>query len=266
MMRWLTIAVATYAVVITLLYFGQRRLMYLPDRARPDPTLAGAPELAEVALATSDGLSLLAWYRPAADGRPTLVYFHGNAGSLALRADKVRPFLEAGYGVLLPSYRGYSGNPGRPDEQGLYRDGRAALAFLADNGVPADRIALYGESLGTGVAVQLATEGRVGALVLEAPFTSMAAAAQYHYPWVPAIWLVRDRFDNLNKIKRVHAPVLIVHGDADQVVPTAMSRRLYEAAEEPKSFKILNGAGHDNNHDFGLAAETLAFLGRHLGP
>lgn len=94
----------------------------------------------------------------------------------------------------------------------------------------------------------------------------MAAAAQHHYPWVPAIWLVRDRFDNLNKIKRVHTPVLIVHGDADQVVPTAMSRRLYEAAEEPKSFKILNGAGHTNNHEFGLAGETLAFLDRHLGP
>ena len=219
----------------------------------------------EVAIETSDGLSLLAWYRPAQNGHETLAFFHGNAGGLGMRADKIRPYLDAGYGVLLPAYRGYGGNPGAPDEQGLYRDGRAALAYLTGNGVAAGGIVLHGESLGTGIAVQMATEYPVAALILEAPFTSMPAAAQYHYFWLPAKWLVRDRYDNLEKIDRVDAPLLIVHGEADRVVPTEMGRRLFEAAREPKQVRILAGAGHVDGDEFGLAGATLPFLARHLG-
>lgn len=265
LMQFLTIAIATYALIVAALYVGQRRLLYLPDRTRTDPAEAGAPDMREVTIETSDGLSLLAWYRAAQNGHETLVFFHGNAGGLASRADKIRPYLDAGYGVLLPAYRGYSGNPGTPDEEGLYRDGRAALAYLTGNGVAAGDIVLHGESLGTGIAVQMAIEQPIAALILEAPFTSMPAAAQHHYFWLPAKWLVRDRYDNLGKIDRVNAPLLIVHGEADRVVPTEMGRRLYEAANEPKQVRILAGAGHVDGNDFGLADETLSFLARHLG-
>jgi fermentation-respiration switch protein FrsA (DUF1100 family) len=259
-MIWLGAAVAAYALVIGLLYVGQRRMMYLPDGVRPDAAAAGVPELAAVTLTTADGLALLAWYRPPASDGPTLVYFHGNAGNLGDRAVKLRPYLDAGLGILLPAYRGYSGNAGSPSEAGLYADGRAALDFLAARGVAAASVVLYGESLGGGVAVQLATERAVGGVVLEAPFTSMAAAAQYHYPWTPARWLVRDRFDNLAKIARIHAPVLILHGEADGVVPVAMSRRLLAAANEPKAATFLPAAGHNDAHLHGLAAAVLSFI------
>ena len=260
LLTWLAIAIALYATVIAALYLGQRRLMYLPDARRPDPA-AGVPELAEMSLRTADGLDLLAWYRPAPAGAPTLVYFHGNAGHLGDRAAKLRLYLDAGLGVLIPAYRGYSGNEGRPSEAGLYHDGRAALSFLNAQGVAPQSIVVYGESLGCGVAVQLATEQNVGAIVLEAPFTSMAAVAQHHYPWTPARWLVRDRYDNLAKIGGVTAPVLVVHGMADRVVPSAMGEQLHAAAREPKRLALLRSTGHNDMHRNGLVAAVLNFVG-----
>lgn len=259
-MQFFAIAMAIYALIIAGLFLGQRRLMYLPGRRRTDPTMPVALDMREIAIETSDGLSLLAWYRPAQQGKETVVFFHGNAGGLEMRAEKVMPYLNAGYGVLLPAYRAYSGNPGVADEEGLYRDGRAALGFLMDNGVVAGDLVLHGESLGTGIAVQMSVESPIAALILEAPFTSMPAVAQHHYFWAPAKWLVRDQYDNLGKINRVAAPLLIVHGKADRVVPPEMGRRLYEAANEPKQMRILAGAGHDDGHKFGLAKQTLSFL------
>ena len=260
LLGWLAIAIALYAAVIALLYLGQRRLMYFPDARRPDPVAAGVPELAAVSLRTADGLDLLAWYRPAPAGAATLVYFHGNAGHLGDRAAKLRPYLDAGLGVVITAYRGYSGNVGRPSEAGLYHDGRAALEFLKAQGVPLRSIVVYGESLGCAVAIQLATEQSVAAIVLEAPFTSMAAVAQHHYSWTPARWLVRDRFDNLAKIERVTAPVLIVHGMADRVVPATMGEQLHAAAGEPKRIALLPRANHNDTHRNGSVTAVLGFI------
>ncbi|MGF1640179.1 MAG: alpha/beta hydrolase, partial [Rhodospirillales bacterium] len=164
---------AGYVVVVGAMFAFQRSMLYLPSTTTPLPATSGVPEMRPVGLVTADGLDLVAWYRPAAEGHPTIVYFHGNGGHIGHRGSKVRPYLDAGYGLLLVSYRGYGGNPGRPSEEGLYRDGRAALAFLGTHGVPPARTVLYGESLGTGVAVHIAAERAramqpVGALVLEA--------------------------------------------------------------------------------------------------
>ncbi|MCZ6524750.1 MAG: alpha/beta hydrolase [Alphaproteobacteria bacterium] len=259
--------IAVYALLVAAMYLFQRAVMYFPNRASPRLNFAGLDDMEEVRLDTADGLSLLSWYKPAATatatgGGATLVYFHGNAGNIGDRGTKVRPLLDAGHGVLLVGYRGYGGNPGRPHEAGFYQDGRAALAFLAGRGVADERIVLYGESLGGGVAVQMASERRLGAVVLEAPFTSAGDVGAAAYPILPVRLLIKDRFASVDKIAAIGAPLLIVHGEADRTVPTRLGRALLEAAQEPKQGVFLPGADHNDVFEHGGAAVVLDFLER----
>jgi len=268
MVNLIAIAVGFYTAFVGALYFVQRGLMYYPTDHLPPPAASGVAEMRVISVATEDGLALTSWYRPAAPGRPTLIYFHGNGGVIAGRGYKVRPYLDAGYGVLMAEYRGYGGNPGKPHEQGLYADGRANLLFLSDEGVSPGRWVLYGESLGTGVAVQMAAEyaatGPVGALVLESPFESMAEAAAHHYPFVPARLLVKDRFDSASKIASVRAPVLVVHGENDRVIPVAQGKGLFAKARPPKESHWIANAEHNVLHEFGMPKIVLEFVGRHV--
>lgn len=257
---WLMAGVAAYGAMLGGLFVFQRNLLYFPAGEVGAPADHDVPEMAVVRYATADGLTLTGWYRPAADGRPTLAYFHGNGGHFGERAFKVRRYLDAGCGVLLAEYRGYGGNPGRPSEQGLYADARAALAWLAGQGVPAGHVVLYGESLGSGVAVQMATEQPVAGLVLEAAFTSITAIGARRYPFVPVHLLLRDRYDNLAKIGRITAPVLVVHGDRDETVPVSHGRRLFESAPNRREAHFVTGGGHADLADFGIADRVLAFL------
>jgi fermentation-respiration switch protein FrsA (DUF1100 family) len=271
MSRFLLTSLAVYGVLVGAMYLAQRRLMYLPNTAVPDLARSGVPEMQPVSLETEDGLTLLAWYRPPpAPRRPVLVFFHGNAGHIGYRGYKIRPYLDASFGVLLVEYRGYGGNPGGPTEPGLYADGRAAMDFLDRQGVAPDRLVLYGESLGCGVAVRLASERAanrpVGAVVLEAPFTSIAALAQRHYFYLPAYWLVKDRFDIESLIAEIGAPLLVFHGERDAVVPIGFGRALYAAAAEPKEAKWYAGGGHNDLHDNGAARDVIAFVERRLAP
>ncbi|MEK9673639.1 MAG: alpha/beta hydrolase [Rhodospirillaceae bacterium] len=257
-------AALLYAAVVAAMYFGQRSLMYPAGRDIPSLEVADLRATA-VTARTADGLDLTAWHAAAAPGRPTILYFHGNAGTIADRAYKARLFQAAGYGVLLAEYRGYGGNPGAPDEAGLFADGRAAMALLASLGVMPTGVVLYGESLGTGVAVRIAREqadaGRpVAALVLEAPFTSMADAAAHHYPFIPARLLTRDRYDSLSLIDGVAAPLLILHGDLDPTVPPDHGRRLHDRASEPKSNETFPQAGHNDLYDHGAGEAVVRFL------
>ncbi len=254
------VAVA-YAGVLAGTFALQRKLVYFPDPRRPDLSARGAEPFAEVAFATADGLRLLAWYAPPGDGdAPVLVYFHGNGGSIAMRAAKFAPFFEAGYGALLVEYRGYGGNPGAPSEAGLYADGHGALDWLEREGIAPARRVLYGESLGTGVAVELALSRSVGALVLEAPFTALAEVGARAYPWLPVRALVRDRYDSLAKIGRLAVPVMVIHGEADRVVPAEMGRALLAAANEPKRGLFLLGVGHDELIGTGAPQAVLGWL------
>lgn len=265
MLRALVFAVVIYLCLLGLLFLLQRALIYHPSAGRPDPAMSGVPEMAPVSLATSDGLSLLGWWRPPPTREaPVIVYLHGNAGTLAHRAAKVRPYLDRGWGVLLVAWRGYSGNAGRPTEEGLYADGRAAIGFVDKEGIAPQRIVLYGESLGSGIAVQLASERAPGALALEAPFSSLAEVAGAHYPIFPAAWLVRDRYDSVAKIGRVSAPVLVMHGERDNVVPIRFGRRLLAAANDPKEGVFLERAGHNDLYDFGAAEAVIRFVERHV--
>lgn len=230
---------------------------------RPEPAAWGVPGMTAVTLHTEDGLALLAWWKPPhAPDRPVIVFFHGNAGHIGYRGAKLRMFLDRGYGVLLPAWRGYSGNPGTPHEAGFYADGRAALRFLDQQNVPNRRRVFYGESLGGAVAVELAAAGAGGAMVLEAPFTSLPEVAAAHYPIFPARQLVRDRFDSEAKIGRVRIPLLVVHGERDRVVPVRFGRALLAAANEPRDGAFIANAGHNDLYMYGAAGRVTGFIDR----
>jgi uncharacterized protein len=234
-LRRIGIAVAAlYLLAAAFLFTYQRSFLYLPHAAHTSLAEVGLTGVTEEAITTADGVRIIAWYAPPADGMPTLVFFHGNGGFIAAFADRIRHGQEKSYGVMLVEYRGYSGLPGTPTEEGLYADGRAALDWLAANGTPSTSVFLYGESLGSGVAVKLATERRVAGVILESPYTSTVAVGESLYWMFPVRWLMSDRYDSLSRIKDIHAPLLIMHGGADHVIPQSQGRELFEAALEPK--------------------------------
>jgi uncharacterized protein len=259
-------ALAAYGGVVGGLFLFQRQLLYRPSRIRP--VLADLANIGvhEIELTTADGLTLFSWYLPPRPRRPVITYFHGNGGHIGYRAERLRRFAGEGYGVLLAEYRGYAGNPGVSCEGGLFADGEAALDFLAGKGIEPADIVLWGESLGSGVAVYLAACREVGGVILEAPFTSVAAAAQRHYPFVPAAFLIRDRFDSLSRIDRVAAPLLILHGARDMVVPIRHGRALLAAATAPKEGWFSPAAGHENLAQFGALEAAMSFIERWICP
>ncbi len=258
-------ALAAYGVLVGGLYVFQRHLLYFPDNARPELGDLAALGVREVILTTADGLSLLSWYLPPQDGRPVVAYFHGNGGHIGYRAERLRQFARNGYGVLMTEYRGYGGNPGTPSEPGLVADGAAALDFLGGEGIAPNRLVIYGESLGSGVGVPLAAQRELASLILEAPLTSVAEVAQYHYSFIPASALVRDRFDSLARIGDVRAPILVVHGERDRVVPLRFGQALFDAAPEPKELWLSREAGHEDLVRHGAFEAVLDFLQRRVG-
>jgi len=230
----------------------QRSMMYFPSQTLPPPAEAGLPQAEVVKVPTEDGLELTSWFVPLKGSRYTAVVFHGNAGNVAYRDFLAHILLDAGCAVLLLEYRGYGGNPGSPSEQGFYRDARAAARFLESRpDVDPQRLVYYGESLGTGPATQLAVERPPAALVLNSPFMSMPDVAAEHYWYLPARWLVWDKFDNISKIGKVKCPVLVIHAERDRIVPTAHGKRVFEAANEPKELCLVPNAGHNDNLDVG---------------
>ena len=259
MVSWIVVALAAYLALVAAMTLFQRRFIYFPDRSVPDRDRAGAADAESVAIRTPDGLDLLAWHWPAADGRATILYLHGNAGHIGHRAAKIRPLVDAGYGLLLLAYRGYGGNPGRPTEAGLVTDGRAALAWLTRRcGGP---VIVYGESLGSGVATALVSDPAVHGVVLEAPFTSLVDIARRRYPILPVKPLLADRYPNSDRMVGIDVPVLIVHGDRDTVIPVAHGRRLASLASSGRvTLVVLEGAGHNDLADHGAMDRVVAWL------
>jgi hypothetical protein len=254
------------AVLLGLVWSQQRRLIYFP---LPGQVPAASSVLAgsqEVVLETEDGLRLGGWFLPAAGGGrgPAVLVCDGNAGNRALRAPLAAALSRAGLSVLLFDYRGYAGNPGRPSEDGLAADARAAQAWLAARPeVDPGRIAYFGESLGAAVALRLALERPPAALVLRSPFTSLADVGRLHYPWLPVRLLLADRYPSAARVGRLTAPLLVVAGERDGVVPAALSRRLYDAAPAPKRFVLVAGADHNDAALLDgrqMVGETVGFL------
>jgi len=262
MMSFIFVVVSIYLGSLVLLFFFQRSLIYHPSADHLDPALFGVPEMQVVQVETADGLSLTAWYRPPQNEEAlTMLYLHGNAGHIGHRAAKIKPYLDQGYGILLLSYRGYGTNHGYPTERNLYLDGNAALKFLSDKRIPLFKTVIYGESLGSGVAVEIAQNKAIFGLVLEAPFSSMMAAAAHHFKVFPVRWLVRDKYDSINKINNIKAPILIIHGVKDRTVPFALGQQLFKAAPSPKEFYDFPEAGHNDLYDQGAAKRIIAYLG-----
>jgi len=251
-------AVVVYLGLGAGLFALQRKLIYMPDRSTPERAEFGAHDMDEVSYETADGLALRAWYKaPARDDRPVIVYFHGNAGHIGYRVGKVRPYLDAGYGVFLAGYRGYGGNAGEPTEAGLYADARAALDYLAAADDPA---VFYGESLGGAVAIQMATERPVHAIVLESPFSSAVDIAGMRFPVYPATLMMKDRYDSAAKVGALTAPLLVIHGEQDAIIPPRYGRRLIDAAPAGTTVRIIDAAGHNDLYYHGAADLVLNFL------
>ncbi len=239
-------ALCVYALIGLAAYFGQRRLMYFPDRARTLPVQAGLPGVEERVLNTPDGARIIAWYGKAKPGQPTILYFHGNGGGLANRAPRVERFMGEGWGVYMMSYRGYSGGTGSPTETANVADARLAYGALLLEGVEPASIILYGESLGSCIAVRIATERPVGGVVLDAPYTSIVDVAAQAYPFLPVRLLLADRYETTKYIAQVQVPLLVLHGERDEVIPIAMGRELFRLANEPKRLATFAGGGHSD--------------------
>ena len=235
-----------YALLAVAGYFGQRKLMYFPDRTRVQPAQAGLPDVSERVLKTPDGARVIAWYGKARPGQPTLLYFHGNSGSLVARTERVRRFMAEGWGVYMMTYRGYGGSTGRPTEINNVADARLAYGALVLEGVPAESIILYGESLGTGIATRIAVERPVAGLILDAPYTSIVDVAAQAYPFLPVRALLTDRYETVRYVAQVKVPLLILHGERDGVVPVAMGRELARLANEPKRLVVFPNGHHSN--------------------
>ena len=258
-MRLLAFTVAGVGIGVGLMWTLQRSLVYLPGGPVPSVTdvLPGAEE---VEFGTEDGLELRAWFLPVEAATATVVVFPGNAGNRAGRAPLATALAEQGLAVLLVDYRGFGGNPGRPDEVGLAADARAAVTHLvARSDVDPTRLVYFGESLGSGVATGLALELPPAALVLRSPFASLPAMAEATYR-LPGIGrLVRDRYPTLERIPAVDVPVLVVAGSADRVVPIDQSRSVYDAAAEPKRLLVVAGADH-NDAELAWGPEVVAVV------
>ena len=247
----------SYLAVALLLWSQQERLIY-PAPQVIGPTTGG---FEEVTYRTSDGLDITAGYRAAAPGMPTIAFFHGNGAdwvSSVVATDRLVP---AGYGVLAAEYRGYRGNAGRPGEEGLYADGRAALGFLARQGVAADDMVLIGNSIGSGVATQLASEHAPRALILISPFASLRQLAGEKLRFLPTGLLLRSRYENIEKIGQVDAPVLILHGTADTLIPAAHARQLASARDDAE-LVLFPGKGHDLAWEDEAEEAVLTFLAK----
>jgi len=264
--RMLGLVVIALGLVLLLFWGSQRRMLYHPFGAVPPPAAVGLERVEAVTFQTEDGLTLNGWLAaPAAPATgDTVVVFNGNAGNRSFRADLARGLVSTGAAALLFDYRGYGGNPGTPSEAGLARDARAARRFLESRAeVDPRRIIYFGESLGAAVAVGLALEQPPRLLILRSPFTSLADAARYHFPYLPVGLLLRDRYQSLDRIGGAACPVLVIAGTRDRIIPVEQSRRLFEAAREPKRLAILEGADHNDealNAGPELMREVSGFL------
>jgi len=255
-----------YCAAVTALYVQEDAYLFPRDPTRADIATAGIPGLEETTVTTADGERLVAWVLPPRNGKPVILYFPGQAGNLGRpgRLDRYRALAEDGEGLFIVSYRGYGGSTGTPSEKGLREDARAAYkAAVARFG---DDIVVYGESLGTGVAVGLAAEVPVKGVILEAPYLSAAAVGAERFPWAPVRWLMRNQFHSDDLIGKVTAPILILHGEKDTVVPFPQGEALFNLATAPKRLVRFPDGRHGDLPEQGSIPQIIMFLRDIAGP
>jgi uncharacterized protein len=261
-LKWLLIVVAVgYVGGLAAMFFLQRAILFpIPSSERIAPAAAGFPDVEEHVLTTADGEKIIVWHIPAKPGRPVILYFHGNGDYLAGFFARFRDFIADGTGIVAPAYRGYSGSGGKPSEQGLLQDAEAAWAFTTAR-YSADRVVVWGFSLGSGVAVALAAAHPVSKLILEAPYSSLANVGAEAFPIFPVRWLMRDPFRSDLRIARVKARLLFMHGARDATIPIAFGEQLFALANEPKKFVRFPDGDHNDLDYFGASAVARQFIG-----
>ncbi len=263
MQRWWLIAFAVFAIIFVMPIVGlaafQHSLIFHPDVEEVAPNF---PDTQAVRIATEDGESLVAWYRAPEEGQPIFLFFDGNGGRPQIWGGRWRRIAETGAGFLAVYYRGYSGSTGRPSERGLHLDARAGYDWLITQGYAPRDIVIHGFSLGSGVATRLASGRPARALILEAPFTGVDDVVASRLTPASAL-LVRESFRSRDWIGDIHMPILVVHGDADTVIPFSQGERLYALANEPKQFVRMRGSDHATLVRDGIYPHITAFLAQH---
>ena len=252
------ILLLAYLLIIIFLFFYQRKLLYHPGENNYLDEGPLSHKIEKVSIQSDN--DLVGWYYKKNNNFKTLLFFHGNAGKLDNRIYKLNEFADLDLNYLIFAYRGFSGNKGKPTEIGLYKDAIKAKEWLNQNNIEDKDIVLYGESLGTGVATEIAQSNGYAGLVLETPFTSMIEAAKNFYPYIPVSLLLKDKYDNLNKIKNINIPVLVMHGEVDQIVPFWMGKKIYEIANQPKYSHFTKFDDHMMEYDEKLLSALKVFI------
>lgn len=255
--------VSFYVLLLTIMFFFQSNLLYYPsvDNYLKDQVTNEPTEIEKVKITTVDNIDLVAWfYNKDIEKFKTILFFHGNAGSLENRTYKLNHFKDLNVNFLIIAWRGFSGNKGKPNELGLYEDAKSAIKWLNTKGIEEKNIILYGESLGTGVAVEIAQNKNYAGVILESPFTSMVNMGKKHYPFFPINLLLKDKFESFKKIKKISVPILVLHGKKDKIVPFAMGEKIYELANEPKFFYFQEYGDHMIDYDIELLTALKKFI------
>ena len=247
-----------YFIILTVIYFAQRSLLYHPSENNYLDENKLNHKIEKIKIPSD--YELTSWYFKKNEKFKTLLFFHGNAGSLENRIYKLNDLSKLNLNYLLVAYRGFSGNKGNPTEEGLYKDARSAVNWLNKIGVENKNIIFYGESLGTAVAVEIAQKSKYSGIILESPFTSMINMGKKYYPFFPTSFLLKDKFESYKKMKNISIPVLIIHGKVDKIVPYEMGKKMYELSNEPKYFYSQEYGDHMVEYDEKLLLTLKEFI------
>ena len=250
--------ITIYVIICLVIFLSQRKLLYHPNENNYLDENKLTHKIEKVFVKSDN--QLIGWYHFKDRKYKTLLFFHGNAGNLQNRIYKLNEIAELELNYLIIAYRGFSGNEGKPTEEGLYNDSMAAKRWLNSNSIDDSNIILYGESLGTAVAVDLGSKFPFAGIILESPFTSMVELSKIYYPYLPVSLLLKDRYDSINKISKITFPKLVMHGDKDNIVPFSMGKRMFESFSEPKFSYFKSGDDHMMDFDQELLGNIKNFI------
>lgn len=238
--------VALYLCTIAILYCTQRSLMYHPDKEKNSLASFNIKNAEEITLTTDDNIKLQAWFRPSNKNHNMVIFLHGNAGNLEDRVEHLKALTDMDYGFIIPAWRSFGKSQGNPSLKGLYLDAKSAIDYLTNHGYSLANTIIIGESLGTGIATEMALRYKFKGLFLITPYTSVADRADEIYPYMFAKQLTKDNFKILDKIADINQPLLIIHGDSDNMVPYSHSQIIFAAAKDPKKFILYPNINHTN--------------------
>ena len=260
LLKFFLIILLLYLAILFFLFFYQRNLLYHPNENNYYGDKLTV-DIEKVKIVTKDNIELLAWYHEKnLKDYKTILYFHGNAGSLENRIHKLNHFENLDVNFLIIAWRGFSGNKGKPSEDGLYEDGQSALKWLSNKGIEEKNIIIYGESLGTGIATHISQNKNFAGIILETPFTSMIDVAKTFYPYIPVSLVLKDKFENKKKMKNISSPILVMHGELDQIVPFSMGEKIFKIANNPKYSYFTKYDNHMMEFDENLIRALESFL------